>query len=125
MLNVGGDQGYCTPFARRQSAASASAWRLCSPSRPSASCSIRAAALELQHSEPQILERINGFFGYDAVGHLRLIQAPLPRRIAPPPPPAKRSVSDAGETEIAQTVRDIRDPGLRAALRSLGRTLKG
>ena len=38
-----------------------------------------AAALELQHSEPQILERINGYFGYGAVGRLRLIQAPLPR----------------------------------------------
>jgi hypothetical protein len=84
-----------------------------------------AAALELQHSEPQILERINGFFGYDAVGRLRLIQAPLPRRIAPPPAPANRSVSDADETEIAQAVRDIRDPGLRAALQGLGRTLKG
>jgi hypothetical protein len=84
-----------------------------------------AAALELQHSEPQILERINGFFGYDAVTRLRLIQAPLPRRIAPPPPPANRSPSDTEEIEIARAVRDIRDPGLRAALRSLGRTLKG
>ena len=84
-----------------------------------------AAALELQHSEPQILERINGFFGYAAVSRLHLLQAPLPRSSARPAPPANRSVSDAEEIEIAQAVRDIRDPGLRAALGSLGRTLKG
>ena len=83
------------------------------------------AALELQHSELQVLERINGFFGYAAVSRLRLLQAPLPRSSARPAPPANRSVSDAEEIEIAQAVRDIRDPGLRAALGSLGRTLKG
>ena len=83
-----------------------------------------AAALELQHSEPQILERINGFFGYDAVARLRLIQAPLPRRAHQPAPPASRGVSDAEEIEIVGAVRAIRDPDLRAALQGLGRTLK-
>ena len=84
-----------------------------------------AAALELQHSELQILERINGFFGYDAVSRLRLIQAPLPRECARRMPPVSRSVSDAEEIEIAGAVREVRDPGLRAALQSFGRTLKG
>ena len=83
-----------------------------------------AAALELQHSEPQILERINGYFGYGAVARLRLIQAPLPRSTAGPLPPVGRGMSDGEESEIAQAVGEIRDPGLRAALRELGRTLK-
>jgi hypothetical protein len=83
-----------------------------------------AAALELQHSEPQILERINGFFGYDAVSHLRLIQAPLPRSSPGAVAPLRRSLSDAEESEIARMVSDIRDPDLRAALQGLGRTLK-
>jgi hypothetical protein len=83
-----------------------------------------AAALELQHSEPQILERINGYFGYGAVGRLRLIQAPLPRSKASPLPTESRDVSDAEESEIAAAVRDIREPDLRAALSGLGRTLK-
>ena len=83
-----------------------------------------AAALELQHSEPQILERINGYFGYGAVGRLRLIQAPLPRRKAIPLPTESRDLSDAEEIEIAAAVRDIREPDLRAALCELGRTLK-
>ena len=83
-----------------------------------------AAALELQHSEPQILERINGYFGYGAVGRLRLVQAPLPRSKARASPPASCGLSDAEEIEIAQAVREIRDPDLRAALSELGRTLK-
>ena len=86
---------------------------------------VGAAALEVQHSEPQILERINSFFGYPAVGRLRLIQAPPARSNPRPVPPAGRSVSDAEEIELARVVRDIRDPGLRAALQGLGRTLKG
>jgi hypothetical protein len=82
------------------------------------------AALELQHSEPQILERINGYFGYGAVGRLRLVQAPLPRSKGGATPPPSRELSDAEATAIAQAVREIRDPDLRAALCVLGRTLK-
>lgn len=33
------------------------------------------AALELQHREPQILQRINSYYGYRAVGRLRMIQS--------------------------------------------------
>src|SRR5918996_2842921 len=44
------------------------------------------AALELQHSEPQLIERINSYFGHPAVARLRLIQAPPVRRAAPWPP---------------------------------------
>ncbi len=81
------------------------------------------AALELQHSEVQVLERINGFFGYPAVGRLRLIQAP-PRRSSSRPPPVNRSVSAADEIQVTEAVQGIRDPGLRAALADLGRALK-
>jgi hypothetical protein len=84
-----------------------------------------AAGLELQHTEPQIVERINGFFGYAAISRLRMIQAPLPRTDARARPAASRSVSDAEAVEIAAAVRDVRDPGLRAALHGLGCTLKG
>jgi hypothetical protein len=44
-----------------------------------------AAALSVQHREPQILERINGFLGYGAVARLALIQGP-PARCPPPRP---------------------------------------
>ena len=82
------------------------------------------AALELQHSEPQILERINGFFGYPAVNRLRLVQAPPLRSSASPAQPASRPLSAADEIEVAEAVRAIGDPALKTALAGLGRTLK-
>lgn len=38
------------------------------------------AALEVQHQAPQIIERINGYFGFRAVGDIRILQAPLVRK---------------------------------------------
>ena len=46
-------------------------------------------AIEIQHLSNVILERVNRFFGWRAVGGLRLRQAPLRREAthaAPPPP---------------------------------------
>ena len=40
-------------------------------------------ALEIQHSSDVILERVNRFFGWSAVGRLALRQAPLSRRNRP------------------------------------------
>ena len=36
-----------------------------------------ARALEVQHRTPQILERVNAYFGYRAVTDLRILQAPI------------------------------------------------
>src|SRR5215468_12039692 len=44
-----------------------------------------AAAVELQHLAPLLVERINTFLGRPAVTRLKLVRAPLPR---PPEPPA-------------------------------------
>jgi hypothetical protein len=82
------------------------------------------AALELQHSEPQLLERINSYFGYPAVARLRLVQAPLtrPRRV---PTAAAAPPLDAGaQAEIDAVVRPVRDDALRAALADLGAALR-
>ena len=51
-------------------------------------------ALEIQHLSGVILQRVNQFFGWQAVGSLRLRQAllaararaPVPRRLRIPPP---------------------------------------
>ena len=47
-------------------------------------------ALEIQHSSDVILQRVNRFFGWSAVGRLALRQAPLSRR-EPPRVPARRT----------------------------------
>ncbi len=45
------------------------------------------AALEIQHLSAVILERVNRFFGWQAIGRIALRQAPLRRRERPTPPP--------------------------------------
>jgi hypothetical protein len=74
-------------------------------------------ALEIQHGEPVLLERINGFFGYRAVARLTLQQTLQPRE---EPPPRLRRLDD-GETEaLAERVAQVGDEDLRAALQRLG-----
>jgi hypothetical protein len=82
------------------------------------------AALELQHGELQVLERINGFFGYPAVRRLALRQAPARRRMLPPKPAAPPPLSEAEEAAIRTTVAPVEDEGLRAALAGLGSAVR-
>lgn len=76
-----------------------------------------AMAMQLQHLEPQVLDRINGFFGYRAVGRLAISQGPLPRqRSAPRPPPRQ-----APPEEVERRLESVGDGELKAALAALGR----
>jgi len=83
-----------------------------------------ALALELQHLEPQVLERINGYFGYRAVARLRIHQGPVPGLPAPRRPPAAAPTAEA-EAEIGNLLSSVEDQDLREALRGLGRSLRG
>jgi hypothetical protein len=77
-------------------------------------------ALEIQHSSDVILQRVNRFFGWSAVGRLALRQAPLSRRPRP-----RRQLAPAPEAvaEVANTLSAIEDEDLRAALARLGASL--
>lgn len=93
------------------------------PARRPAALRIRvggAAALEIQHREPQIVERINGWFGYRAIDRLKLVQGPLPVR---PSRPRPRPLDVVTTREIDRKVEAVRDEELRAALASLGRAI--
>jgi hypothetical protein len=78
-------------------------------------------ALEIQHLSGVIIERVNRFFGWRAVGRIAIRQAPLARREvrrAPAPPdPALVALLAASMPEIA-------DDGLRQALARLGAAVK-
>ena len=78
-------------------------------------------ALEIQHKSDLILERVNRFFGWSAVGRLALRQAPLSRRDRPKPPapPDPEAVA-----KIADGLRAVEDDQLRAALARLGAAIK-
>jgi hypothetical protein len=82
------------------------------------------ASLEFAHQEPQILERINGYYGYRAVTRLKLLQAPLPL----PKTSKKRQIAelnDAEEAELRSKTAEIASPELKASLESLGRKVLG
>jgi len=68
-----------------------------------------------------ILERVNQFFGWQAVAAVRLRQAPLARRAGPRPLPAS---DPAAAARIAATLPEIRDEKLRHALARLGAAME-
>ncbi|MBI1778252.1 MAG: DUF721 domain-containing protein [Proteobacteria bacterium] len=81
-----------------------------------------AFALELQHLAPLVVERVNMYFGYEAVARLKLRQgrvptAPSRRR----PKPAALAPEMA--RDLAEWLGRIGDPDLRAALDRLGRSV--
>jgi len=78
-------------------------------------------ALEIQHSSDVILQRVNRFFGWSAVGKLALRQAPLSRRDRPSRP---RPADPKDVAEIEQSLSSVEDEQLRAALARLGAAIK-
>jgi hypothetical protein len=80
-----------------------------------------AFATELQHLEPLILERINGYFGWKAVSRLRLLHGPLPERRAKAPD----AVVPAATPELRARLEAVEDPELREVLSRLGRRIAG
>jgi hypothetical protein len=78
-------------------------------------------ALEIQHASDAILQRVNRFFGWSAVGRLALRQAPLSRRGRPP---ASRAPDAKSVAKVAETLSSVEDEQLRAALARLGASIK-
>ena len=78
-------------------------------------------ALEIQHASDAILQRVNRYFGWNAVGRLALRQAPLARR---PPAEAPRAPDPEAVAQVAETLALVEDADLRAALARLGASIK-
>ncbi|MBC2665834.1 DUF721 domain-containing protein [Novosphingobium flavum] len=82
---------------------------------------VPAHAPLIQHVIPEIIERVNRFFGYNAVSRVKLRQG----MVKPPAggqttaPPSLRPIP----LELGESLRDIGDPELRAVLESLARSL--
>ena len=69
----------------------------------------------LQHLSPLIIERVNRFFGYEAVNRVVFRQGKVPVRKVEPARPQLRPVPK----ELGEGLRQIADPELRACLEAL------
>jgi hypothetical protein len=76
----------------------------------------------IQHVIPEIIERVNRFFGYKAVARIKLrqgeVKAPAAEERRTAPPSLKPIPMELGDS-----LRDIGDPELRTVLESLARTI--
>lgn len=83
---------------------------------------VPAHAPLIQHVIPEIIERVNRFFGYSAVAKVKLRQG----EVKPPPAPTQAKAAPSLKpvpVELGDSLRDIGDPELRAVLESLARSL--
>ena len=82
---------------------------------------VPAHAPPIQHVIPEIMERVNRFFGYKAVSRVKLRQGAVkpPRAEARTAPPSLKPIP----MELGDSLRDIGDPELRTVLESLARSL--
>ena len=78
-------------------------------------------AIEIQHMSAVIIERLNRYLGWQAIGRLVLRQAPLMRRRRKPPRPR---IDENTAAAIAARMTGIADEGLRTALGRLGAAIK-
>ena len=84
---------------------------------------IPAHAPLISQVTPEIIERVNRFFGYRAVARVKLrhgaVKPPAGAPTAKPPPSLKPI-----PLELSESLRDIGDPELRMVLESLARSLE-
>jgi hypothetical protein len=81
-----------------------------------------AHATIMQHVIPEIIERVNRFFGYTAVAHVKIRQGNVAVKAAVQPaarPPSLKPVP----MELGENLREIGDPELFAVLESLAQSL--
>ena len=83
---------------------------------------VPAHAPLIQHVIPEIMERVNRFFGYKAVARVKIRQGevkPPPADKKPAAPPSLKPIP----MELGESLRDIGDPELRTVLESLARSM--
>lgn len=76
-----------------------------------------AHAPMMQHVLPEIIERVNRFFGYPAVDRIAIRQGVIPKVAAKPAKPELQPVP----IELGDSLRAVGDPELRTVLESLAR----
>lgn len=82
-----------------------------------------ARALELQHMQPVILERIATYFGYKAIDKIVFLQDSSGH--VPAKPRKRKAAAQEPSKQLSALVAPCEDEALKAALLSLGTAIKG
>lgn len=86
-----------------------------------------AFALEIQHREKYIIEKINAYFGYNAVCGLKILQnnslSPRDENKYISDTPQKNLVSEEEQNYIKSLANDIKDSKLKEILIKLGQSI--
>lgn len=78
-----------------------------------------AKAIFLQHETGQLLERVNFFFGFEAVGRIKIVQKPIKRSKTASRP--DMNLNDHEKQRLDHVLTAIEDPQLRKRVERLGR----
>jgi hypothetical protein len=81
-------------------------------------------AMQLQHLEPMLVEKINGYFGFGAVERIHMTQGPLPAAPEDQRVPV-RPLSEIEERGLLNCLNDVQDEDMQQALEGLGRAILG
>ena len=79
-----------------------------------------SAALFFQHQQNSIVERVNLFFGFEAVKRIQIVQKPV-GEVEPETEAKVTTLPDEVDVKLAAELRKIEDPELRKTLARLGR----
>lgn len=79
---------------------------------------VGARAMFLAHSQDELIHRVNGFFGFHAVGRIRIVQKPVQPPTSRPKAPPK--LADNQKRRLDSMLDGIEDDRLKAALARLG-----
>ena len=82
-----------------------------------------ARALFLSHQQGEIIQRINGFFGFPAINQVRIVQKPVAAQVRHRPKP--RPLTGEAARHLDHLVEGIEGDALKTALKRLGTAVLG
>jgi hypothetical protein len=82
-----------------------------------------ARALFLTHAQGELIQRINGFFGYPAIRQIRIVQKPVMQQQKYRRRP--RALTPSENAKLTSMTGEIENDNLKAALDRLGRAVIG
>lgn len=79
-----------------------------------------SVALFFQHEQPQIIERVNLFFGFEAIKRLKILQRPVLQLGDVTSDKTEKALSSKDQSKLNDILGEIEDPEIREKLAKLG-----